>query len=143
MILKQRHIQEPSMDRSQAARGEVSPRRYIGRSSAAPVGGHRHAAEVGRSHKTLAGVSRVKAAPWSLRLVVAVSLLCALAAMMRLTGALTLPVDPPAGVEATHAAFSKLLAGRVEGSLDAVRYFPPPAPWYGPAPADPTGGLPL
>ena len=52
-------------------------------------------------------------------------------------------MDPPAGVEATHAAFAQALAGRVQGTLDPVRYFPATAPWHGVAPVDPAAGLPL
>ncbi|HYO49002.1 MAG TPA: glycosyltransferase family 39 protein, partial [Chloroflexia bacterium] len=80
---------------------------------------------------------------WSLRLIVAFSLVMGLGLAWRLLGVFTPPVDAATGVEATHAAFSNVLAGQVAGSLDPLRFFPPPAPWYGPAPALPTGGLPL
>src|SRR5436190_8830240 len=119
--------------RSQAARGEVSPRRYVGRADIAPQ------VESG----TVGSASKTRPDAWSLRLVAAVALISALGMALRLTGILTAPVDSPVGTEAAHAAFVQVLSGRVAGTLDLVRYFPAPAPWYGAVPVNPSAGLPI
>lgn len=140
----------PNQFQSQAARGAAPPRRYTGRSASQAPGRpitngkesrQRGAAPVVAPPAETASTAREL--PWSLKLVVAVSLVLALVIGLRLTGIVTPPVDPPAGAEATHAALANVLSGRVGGTLDPVRYFPPPAPWYGAATVNPSAGLPL
>ncbi|HEX9991094.1 MAG TPA: glycosyltransferase family 39 protein [Chloroflexia bacterium] len=142
----------------QATGQGTSPRRYVGRSvsqrareRAAPQVAPPAPMPARKAKRDATPGGEVAAAPiarpsvnrWSLRLIVAFSLVMGLGLTWRLLGVFTPPVDAATGVEATHAAFSNVLAGRVAGSLDPLRFFPPPAPWYGPAPALPTGGLPL
>ena len=130
--------------RSQAARGEASRRKYVGQSGRGEGVGNRVGGQPLVPHPTPSPYSlTLSSYPWSLRLFMAVALVGALAIGLRVTGILALPVDPPVGAEATHAAFTNVLSGRVSGSLDPVRYFPPPAAWYGQAPALPDAGLPL
>ncbi|MBF6613383.1 MAG: glycosyltransferase family 39 protein [Chloroflexi bacterium] len=151
-LRKSRPVQVES--RSQAARGEAPPRRYVGRSAnaagpalATPKPGARSTDDAGKQRRGLAkapvaGV-KTRVAPWSLRLVVAVALVSGLALGWRLLGITTPTVDAPAGTEATNAAFVHLLSGQVSGGLDTVRLFAPPAPWHGYAPVNPVAGLPL
>ena len=145
---------------SQAARGETPPKRYVGRAGGgsastagragdAPVGGGtrlntgRGSTLQAAAARSAEAVSRAQSVPWSVRMVVAVVIICLMAFGLRLPGITTAPIDPPTGAEATHAAFAELLAGKVGGGLDPVRYFPPPAPWHGQAPANPVSGLPV
>lgn len=88
-------------------------------------------------------ISRPRVVPWSVRLVACIIIICSVGVAARLMGVLTPPVDAPSGVEATHAAFAYMLAGRVEGATEGVRMWPPPAPWQGIAPTNPTAGLPV
>src|SRR5438105_2317502 len=116
--------------KSQAARGEASRRKYIGRS-----GSGEFLTPQPTPHSPHPSLVALSSYPWSLRLFVTVGLVSLLAIGLRVTGILALPVDPPVGAEATHAAFAKVLSGQVGGSLDPVRYFPPPAALYGQAPS--------
>ncbi len=141
--------------RSQVVQPPQNPRRYVGRTSAAGASGGadrylptrgaaRPARAVGQAPEAeVRTESRGRAAPWPMRLMVAVSLITGIAAALRLVTIFTSPADDGSGVEATHAAFANLLAGRVGGALDAVRVWPPPAPWHGLAPANPASGLPV
>lgn len=137
-----RQTAEPS-----AGAAGASPRRYMGRSAA-------HAAQLAADRQqrrqevaapTMLGprITRSAVVPWSFRLALAVTVVAALLLVWRLPGLLTPPVDSPVGAEATHAAFANLLAGRVDAPLEPVRLLPPPAPWFGEAPANPAAGLPL
>lgn len=135
-----------------------SAKRYVGHSSSRPAP-QRRASHVesyphrqvpppvsdpstfsARSQSTL---HRSRVTPWSARLASALIIICALATLMRLTSLFTPLLDTPVGVEATHAVFANLLAGKIEGALDGVRMLPAPAPWHGEAPANPSAGLPL
>ncbi|MDQ3928731.1 MAG: glycosyltransferase family 39 protein, partial [Chloroflexota bacterium] len=142
--------------KSQGARGDASPRRYVGRSGSTGTSKPLHSrgplgpAAVKAAPRAAAPASvapsntvAARLMPWSARLIVAVSLISVLAVAWRMPGAFTPPVDSPGGVEATHAAFANLLSGRTGGALDPVRLWPPPAPWHGYAPANPASGLPL
>lgn len=80
---------------------------------------------------------------WSVRLVVAVSVVLLLGVGLRATALFVPPVDAPIGVQATYAAQANVLAGRVAWGDATVRALPPSAPWIGAANADPASGLPL
>src|SRR4051794_23158775 len=139
-------VRESNMVRSQAARGESSPRRYVGRAGAAgvPASSRRSGVQPPPAPLEKSGsAGAVTAAPWSLRLIIAVSFVCLLALAIRVPGITTAPVDVSTGVESTHAAFASVLAGGVSGALETVKYYPPTAPWHGLAPVNPTDGLPL
>lgn len=139
----------PNLWRSQVARGESSPRRYVGRSATvgAPASPQNARQPVGSSARQHAGEKathrRARTEPWSVRLFVAIGLVCLLLAGLRVPGVTTAPLDPSAGSEATHAAFAQVLAGAVGGALEPVKYFPSPPPWHGLAPANPSAGLPV
>src|SRR5690348_12105291 len=96
----------PTTLHSQAARGQTSPRRYVGRTSsssqrsAPPV--RPGAPETGGPKQTPAPARR--AGSWSIRLIIAVALVSLLGVGLRITGITTAPVDVPAGVESTQAA---------------------------------------
>src|SRR6476469_7487654 len=93
---------DPYVVRSQAARGESSPRRYVGRAGAAgsPQSSGRAGVQPPSAPLEKSGSpgAAVMASPWSLRLVVAVSFVCLLALAVRVPGVTTTPVDLPAGV---------------------------------------------
>ncbi|MEO8284950.1 MAG: glycosyltransferase family 39 protein [Chloroflexota bacterium] len=132
-----------------------APRRYTGRAAGtqpAPSPGveaqpaTRRRAGSGEPAQPVSIRSRLTRSvvvPWSFRLVLAVTVVSAVLLAWRLPGLLTPPVDAPYGVEATHAAFAQVLASRVPSTLDSVRLLPPPSPWYGSAPTNPSAGLPL
>lgn len=137
--------------------GSPSPRRYSGRAQprSAPA---RPAQQAGRpaapvpirpasqeSGQPLAIPRRLRPAvvPWSLRLVLALALVIVALLLTRAIGLFTLPVGSPTGVEATYASSVNLLSGRVASPLEPVRLLPPPAPWHGSAPVNPSGTLPL
>lgn len=83
------------------------------------------------------------AVPWSFRLAFAVALVLLVFFLFRSFGLFTGPVTNASGVESTYAASVNVLAGRVASPLDSVKLVPPPAPWYGGAPALPTASLPM
>ena len=58
-------------------------------------------------------------------------------------GLFTGPMTNASPVESTYAASVNVLAGRIASPLEAARLLPPPAPWYGGAPALPASSLPV
>ncbi len=92
-----------------------------------------------------------RALPWSLKLVAAVTLVTLVGMGWRLVGIATPPVGQGDGVEATYASVSNMLAGRVHAGMETgmetgmgtARWWPLPAPWQGPLPADPSATLPV
>ncbi|HEY0070047.1 MAG TPA: glycosyltransferase family 39 protein [Chloroflexia bacterium] len=81
--------------------------------------------------------------PWSGRLVAAVCLLVLTTLALRLVSLPASVVDSPLGVQATHAAYAKVLAGQLPGALEQGSLLLGSPPWSGVAPANPISGLPL
>ncbi len=133
--------------------GAVSERseRYKGRSLRRPA--EPPHAPAGGTYPRLAGSpvagtpprvgGHVALLPWSARLSLAVGMALIVCLGLRLPGLFVPPVDAPTGVQATHAAFARVLAGRTAGAPAAPQSPLLTQPWVGPAPANPTAGLPL
>lgn len=85
----------------------------------------------------------VPSLPWSVRLTVVVALVLALGLALRLMTVLVPPIDSPAGVQATHALYVRVLAGQVGGAPGTDSLFLGNQPWVGVAPSNPTAGFPL
>ncbi|MEO5951118.1 MAG: glycosyltransferase family 39 protein, partial [Chloroflexia bacterium] len=134
----------------------VAPRRYSGRAQQRTAAPPRPGANTSRpampipmrppqAAEHIAAPTRLRPAivPWSLRLVIALGLVVAILIIPRAVGLFTAPIGAPTGVEATYAAGVNVLAGHIASPLEPVRFLPPPAPWYGTAPVNPTATLPL
>lgn len=140
------------------ASGEVRPTsmqepgRYVGRSARRPQQ-ERAGSALDPSASPLklpntAGVAprpriHVPVLPWSVRLTVVVGMVLLLSLAVRLLMVFVPPVDSPAGVQATHALYVRVLAGQVEGAPGAGGLFLGSQPWVGVAPVNPTSGFPL
>src|SRR5689334_4481139 len=108
----------PKTVHSQAARGQTSPRRYVGRTSSGP---QRPAPPVRPGAPETGGPKPTEAparhaGSWSIRLIITVALVSLLGVGLRITGITTAPVDVPAGVESTQAAVVSLLTGQTTGA---------------------------
>ena len=86
---------------------------------------------------------RVPALPWSARLVVTVCLLVGVTLGMRLTSLFTPVADSPVGVQATHAAYARVLAGQISPAGEQSGLLLGAPPWEGITPVNPLAGLPL
>ena len=143
---------------SSATTGGGTPRRYSGRAVARPALPPRERATPprplspltvdggavrGGEHRAIPRRIRPAVVPWSVRLVIAISLVGIILVLWRSLGLLTPPIGAPTGIEATYAAGVNVLAGRVGAPLEPVRFMPPPAPWYGDAPVNPAAALPV
>ncbi|MEA2574514.1 MAG: hypothetical protein QOH93_1812 [Chloroflexia bacterium] len=129
-------------------------RRYVGKSARHAQGISGPPAGRGKSpstplrlpvepQETPARRFRAPALPWSGRLIAAVGVLVLLTVGLRLV-ALPAPVlDSPVGVQATHAAYSRVLAGQLPASAEQGGFLLGSPPWNGVAPANPLSGLPL
>lgn len=130
------------------------PQRYVGRSARHPHGISGPTSVSGKTPSTplrlpveqqVAPAPRFHAPvlPWSVRLIVAVGLLVTITLALRLVALPTSVVDSPLGVQATHAAYTQVLAGRLPSLAEPNGFLLDAPPWSGVAPTNPLGGLPL
>ena len=148
-------IHKMTQPKSSNGSGVSTPRRYVGRSgvgtisaigAAAPIPFPRTGNEQApgsRKATSSAGRVRTVAVPWSFRLAFAVTLVLLVFFSFRSFGLFTGPMTNASSVELTYAASVNVLAGRIASPLEAVRLLPPPAAWYGGAPALPASSLPV
>ncbi|HVF99557.1 MAG TPA: glycosyltransferase family 39 protein, partial [Chloroflexia bacterium] len=130
------------------------PPRYVGRSARHPQGITGPTGRTGRTPSTplrlpvepqVAPVRRFRAPalPWSGRLVAALCVLVLTTLAFRLVSVAAPPVDSPPGVQATHAAYVKVLAGQLSPATEQGGPLLGSPPWNGVAPANPLAGFPL
>ncbi|HET6262810.1 MAG TPA: glycosyltransferase family 39 protein, partial [Chloroflexia bacterium] len=128
--------------------------RYVGRSARHPEGIIGPTGRTGKTPSTPlrlpvepqpAPVRRFRAPtlPWSGRLVAALCVLLLATLAFRLISVPAPVVDSPSGVQATHAAYVKTLAGQLTPATEQGGLLVGSPPWTGVAPANPLAGLPV
>ncbi|HVG00835.1 MAG TPA: glycosyltransferase family 39 protein [Chloroflexia bacterium] len=128
--------------------------RYVGRSARHPQGIMGPTGRTGKTPSTPlrlpvepqpAAVRRFRAPtlPWSGRLVAALCVLVLATLAFRLISVPASVVDSPSGVQATHAAYVKMLAGQLSPATEQGGLVLGSPPWNGVAPTNPLAGLPL
>ncbi|MDQ5823348.1 MAG: glycosyltransferase family 39 protein [Chloroflexota bacterium] len=130
------------------------PRRYVGRSARHPqgIGGPVHGRGKTPSTPLRLPVEAQEAParrfhapvlPWSGRLIAAVGLLMLVTLGLRLIALPAPTLDSPLGVQATHAAYTKVLAGQLPAATEQGGFLLGSPPWNGVAPTNPLAGLPV
>ncbi|HET6313321.1 MAG TPA: glycosyltransferase family 39 protein, partial [Chloroflexia bacterium] len=128
--------------------------RYVGRSARHPQGMMGPTGRTGKTPSTPlrlpvepqpAPVRRFRAPtlPWSGRLVAALCVLVLATLAFRVISVPAPVIASPSGVQATHAAYVKMLAGQLSPATEQGGLLLGSPPWNGVAPANPLAGLPL